>query len=597
LNKSITLPLDTMNKIGIIIFWGLIFSLLSMCSRPGSPSQTDSEVQPEQTLSSQDTTGSPDQIRPKLPPEQVLSSQDTGQPSEDVPFLQAQSGVMTDDYPGATVRFPVTGDVNALIVFVQRKEDRYEDCRTLTGFNELNEPLFNDGIPYDRCANRPGRTDSRTPGGLQSFTDNPLAEWPANLPDSSVRGFRQLPAWAPGIIDPPGSGQITFGSLTDLYNRYSNGTYNFRGKVWPWTYIPEHNAKWYEDNRGDLPNGLARLNTEVIRFVDEHHQAIGFDIGPETFDRYTNGRGEIMEPDGQFDMIIIVYRFNAFDVIMTRHSGASAISHLGGVGGRGLTLGGMTISDDPHPGSWWEKSSGVVANGFSQKMVMTVIMHEIGHRHFGGYHTNEKNLGLANTDAYSLMGYANNHTFSGPDRIKLNWANVAELDINQIPFNDFAEVTLHDGNKVNSGNEILWIRNGNDVATGDVIIEARLQTSFMDLDSADLGHDGDGKDYSLPGNGLYIYKAHSIRGRSVHRYSSLQNGPLPGRRKYFGINDSDVVFGEGAKLLPSTRFPFRLPPSNGLDEQLEINRIHIDEDAGTVTFRVVRHEPETGGDM
>ncbi|MFU8859682.1 MAG: hypothetical protein ACNA8K_04595 [Cyclonatronaceae bacterium] len=564
-----------MNKIGYIILWGLIFSSISTCNRHGSPPKKLPEVLPEQALSPQDSAESP----------------------ETSPFIEAQSEEMTDGYPGATVRFPVTGDVNALIVFVQRRDDRYEDCRTLTGFNDLNEPLFNDQVPYGRCANRPGMTDSRIPGGLQSFTDNPLAEWPANLPDSSVRGFRQLPAWAPDIIDPPGSDEITFGSLTDLYHRYSNGTFNFRGKVWPWTYIPEHDTQWYQDNRGGLPNGLARLNTEVVRFVDEHHQATGFAIGPETFDMYTNGRGGQMEPDGQFDMVIIVYRFNAFDNIMTRYRGSSAISHLGGVGGQGLTLGGMTISDDPHPGSWWEKSSGVVANGFSQKMVMTVIMHEIGHRQFGGYHTNEKNLDLANTDAYSLMGHANNHTFSGPDRIKLNWANVAELDINRIPINNYAEVTLHDGNNVNSGNEILWIRNGDDVAAGDFIIEARIKTSFMDMDSPDLGHDGDGKDYSLPGNGLYIYKAHSIRGRNVHRYSSLQNGSLSGRRKYFGINDSEVVFGEGSKLLPSTRFPFRVPPSNGLDEQLEINRIRIDEDAGTVTFRVMRNVPETAGSM
>jgi M6 family metalloprotease-like protein len=590
-----------MNKFGYIILLGLIFSALSMCSDPGTPSETRPEVLQEQDITSQDTAGSPAQTRPEVRPEvsqeQALPSQDiTGSP-EAFPILEAQSRVMTDGYPGATVRFPVTGDVNALIVFVQRKDDRYEDCRTLTGFNERNEPLFNDRIPYEQCANRPGMTDSRTPGGLQSFTDNPLAEWPANLPDSSARGFRQLPAWAPGIIDPPGSGQITIGSLTDIYNRYSNGTFNFRGKVWPYTYIPEHDTQWYEDNRGDLPNGLARLNTEVIRFVDEHHQALGFDIGPETFDRYTNGRGELMEPDGHFDMVVIVYRFNAFNIIMTRNPGSSAISHLGGLGGQGLTLGGMTISDDPYPGSWWEKSSGVVANGFSQKMVMTVIMHEIGHRQFGGYHTNERNLDMANTDAYSIMGYANNHNFSGPDRIKLNWANVAELDINRIPLNDYAEVTLHDGNKINSGNEILWIRNGDDIAEGDYIIEARLKTSFMDMDPADLGHDGDGKDYSLPGNGLYIYKAHSIRGRNVHRYSNLQNGDLPGRRKYFGINDSEVVFGEGARLLPSTRFPFRVPPSNGLDEQLEINRINIDEDAGTVTFRVMRHEPVTARDI
>ncbi|TVQ15877.1 MAG: hypothetical protein EA364_01025 [Balneolaceae bacterium] len=499
--------------------------------------------------------------------------------------------MMTDGYPGATVRFPITGDINALIVFVQRKDNHFEDCRSVTGFNELNEPLFNDRVPYQRCAERPGMTDSWDPRGVQSFTDNPLAEWPAGLPDSSARGFRQLPAWATGIIDAPGSDDITFGSLTDIYHRYSNGTFNFRGKVWPYTYIPEHNTPWYEENRGTMPNGLAKLNSEVIRFVDEHHKALGFDITPEVFDRYTNGRGDMMVPDGNFDMVIIVYRFSGFDRLMSRHRSASAIAHLGGIGDRELTLGGMTVTDNPQSGSWWENGSGIVANGFSQKMVMTVIMHEIGHRQFGGYHTNEQNLDMPNADAYSVMGATNNHTFSGPDKIKLNWANVAELDINSIPFPHYTTITLHDGNKVNTGDEILWIRNGDAVAAGDIIVEARLKTSFMDMDPEDLGLDGDGKDYSLPGNGLYIYKAQNLRSRNSHRYSSLQNGSLPSRRKYFGINDSDVVFGEGAQLLPFTRFRFRVPPSNGLDEKLAITHITIDEDAGTVSFRVWRHIP------
>jgi M6 family metalloprotease-like protein len=508
-------------------------------------------------------------------------------------ILQPRSEIMSTGYPGALVRFPVMGDVNALIVFVQRRDDRYEDCRMFTGFNEVGEPVFDDSVPYQRCADRPGMQDSWDPGGFQSFTDNPLTEWPADLPDSSVRGFRQLPAWASDIIDPPNSTQITEGSLTDLYRRYSNGTFNFRGIVWPYTYIPQHDTQWYEENRGNLPNGLARLNSEVIRFVDQHHESFGFEISPEIYDRYTNGQGENFSPDGNFDMVIIVYRFSGFNRIFTSYRGASAVTHLGGAGSADLSLGGMNIMDNPTSGIWWDISSGIVANGFSQKPLMTVIMHEIGHRQFGSYHTSDTNLDPPNTDAYSVMGAGNNHTYSGPDKVKLNWANVTELDINTIIYPNYALVTLHDGNKINSQNEneILWIRNGDEVAAGDIIIEARLKSSFMDMDPADLGMDGDGKDYSLPGNGLYIYKAQNIRSPNRHRYSSLQDGSLPSRRKFFGINDSEVVFDENSQLTPHKRFNFRIPPSNGLDERLSISHIRIDEEAGTVSFRVWRNKP------
>ncbi|MFU8861465.1 MAG: hypothetical protein ACNA8K_13695 [Cyclonatronaceae bacterium] len=149
------------------------------------------------------------------------------------------------NYPGASVNFPVEGNVNALIVFVQRKDDHYEDCRRFLGYNHLGEPQFEDSIDYSYCANRPNMQDSWDIDGVQSFTDNPLTEWPANLPDSAHPSYRQLPVWASGIIDPPNSEQITEGSLTDLYKRYSNGDFNFRGKVWPYTYIPENNTQWY----------------------------------------------------------------------------------------------------------------------------------------------------------------------------------------------------------------------------------------------------------------------------------------------------------------------------------------------------------------
>jgi M6 family metalloprotease-like protein len=511
---------------------------------------------------------------------------------EDAPPPSKFENVLaSSNYPGASVNFPVEGSVNALIVFVQRKDDHYEDCRRFLGYNNLGEPQFEPSIDYSYCENRPDMQDSWEINGVQSFTDNPLTEWPANLPDTWFDNSRQLPAWATGIIDPPNSTQITEGSLTDLYNRYSNGKFNFRGTVWPFTYIPEHNTPWYEANKGSMHSGLAKLNSEIINFIDDNHIAFGIDITPEIFDKYTNGDGEKLEADGNFDMLIVVYRFSSFRQLYKHGSDslASAIAHLGGLGSANLTLGGMNIIDNH---SSWSNSSGVVAVGTSQKRVLGVIMHEIGHRHFGGYHTYGNNLNLSNQDANSVMGGNRIHTFSGPDKIKLNWANIIERDITTYPWLHYTTITLHDGNKINDNNEneILWVKHGSNRAEGDIIIEARFKTSFMDKDPAELGLDGDGKDWSLPGNGLYIYKAHSFT-PNRHRFSSMPNGALSGRRTYLGINDSDVVFDENSQYSPFTEVYFLFPESSNLDGKVAISHITFNETAGTISFRLWKDYP------
>lgn len=68
--------------------------------------------------------------------------------------------------------------------------------------------------------------------GLQSWTDDPVTEWPANLPAGpDSLHTRHLPCWANDIVDAPLDSTITDGSMTDLYNRVSNGKLNFRGHV------------------------------------------------------------------------------------------------------------------------------------------------------------------------------------------------------------------------------------------------------------------------------------------------------------------------------------------------------------------------------
>ncbi len=140
---------------------------------------------------------------------------------------------------GAELNYPVSGTHNALIVFVQSKDDIYKDCRQFTGYDSSDgRPLFND-VSYNNCApNGTLNPDSWQIGGYQSWDSDPVSEWPADLPNegSDPAHMRRLPAWARnGFIDSINSTTITPNSLTEYYNQMSNGRFLLRGQVWPFS--------------------------------------------------------------------------------------------------------------------------------------------------------------------------------------------------------------------------------------------------------------------------------------------------------------------------------------------------------------------------
>ena len=123
--------------------------------------------------------------------------------------------------PGADVFFPVEGAVNALVIFVQHLDDQFRDCRQLDDYDALGVPAFTTGLNYETsCA---GNLDDNQPGGIQSWTEEPMTEWPASLPAGpDPNRTKQLPAWAESLIDSPGSTSFTPGSLSEFYHRMSN---------------------------------------------------------------------------------------------------------------------------------------------------------------------------------------------------------------------------------------------------------------------------------------------------------------------------------------------------------------------------------------
>ncbi|MFU8861651.1 MAG: T9SS type A sorting domain-containing protein [Cyclonatronaceae bacterium] len=508
--------------------------------------------------------------------------------------------------PGVVKRFPIKTEgniesINALIIFVQHKEDNYEDCKKFMGYDSNGVPLY-EGAAYTNCANRPvmGYTDclydegggadprfadSFITGEYQSWTDDPLTEWPIWLPAGpDVNRTKVLPCWANSIIDQPGTSTITDGSITDLYNQMSNGKFNLRGHVWPYTYIPEHNESYYIGNAVSygFKNGLTMLSHEIISYVDQNPYSVPTDS--TIWDQYTNGNGELFIPDGFFDMIVISFRRNSLSKLSHNHPKGSALASLGhhswtaGTHGfaNDLTLFGLKIKDNYIDGS------GVLANQYTKKSLQKVIAHEIGHRQFGGYHAFEPpHINNEYQDNFSIMSnWAAQTIFSAPDRIKLGWANVLEMDVNDIS-NEYIFYELNDVNNINSANEydVLHIKNGSNKGIGDLIIEARKRTSYIDKPPGLGNDDGDLSDYFLSVEGLYIYK---FPGVSNHLYSSMPNGGTTIRRLFHGINDHQG-YGQGDEYSPFTiaHFEFHSSP---LDNKLALT--NIEETPNGFKFRV-----------
>ena len=511
-------------------------------------------------------------------------------------FLQKIGAVANMD---ANVRFPVSGTVNALVIFAQHKDDAFRDCRRFDGWDANQLPTYTDvASQYNTfCANRSGFL--WTPGNYQSYTDDPVSEWPAALPSGPNANTRQLPNWANNIIDPPGSTTFTAGSLSELYHQASNGALTLTGEVWPYTYIPDHNKSHYNMSANYTPyaNGVSRLSQEIISYVDSN--PYGLDLTAPIWDQYTNGQGNNFTPDGRFDMIIIIYRFSELSTISLGSSQpipANNVATLGvfnfssginGFASEPVTLGGYEVVDNFYNGS------GVLQNAITLKGAVRIVAHEIGHRQFGTYHTDVGNG--SSTDHTSVMNGSAHLAFNAGDKIKAGWANIQEEDITTIGVSK--TITLRDAYAVNSTEaDVVRIRSGASNQCGDVIIEARVGNQFLERRPGIGGNldDGDGGDYHLPQSGLLVSKypgsTCGFAADGTRNYSGMPNGGDIPRRKFFGVDQWHpngpyrLGFGEGDAYTPFSEMPNAFHTRSAIDDHIAITDISISGDQVTFTL-------------
>ncbi len=469
--------------------------------------------------------------------------------------VNPESGAPRTDAPA---RFPTKGRINAFVVFVQHRDDVYD--------NELT-------------------TDERT-------------EWPARWSSSSKN---RLPAWAGArrgkegeqLLASPNAAPKDFaeGSLSQFYHLMSNGRFTVTGEVFPEVYTPEHDRAWYAAHNGVFENGASRLSHEILtsrevkRFFAEKYPGDAIRV----FDRFTNGTDR-MQPDGQFDLVILVYRLSGLPALIGKGRGYTSITSLGTYGlrsgdafaaaGQPVAIGGLRVPDNLQSGS------GVIVEGYTRKSAVRVIAHEIGHRQFYLAHTCEAaSASSNNADCIGIMGgpYL---TMSAPDRIKLGWAEVETVDTEAI--SGSKRYTLPDA--IRSG-KVLRIRSGKDDACGDLIVEARFWSNFWDRPPDKKNDDGDHGDFSLPQEGLYLYKASdgsASCGGPNYFFSSLERHGKK-RDPWRGFRNGSTyraAFVPGDAYTPQTDLEYRYHRNKALESKMALTAIA--RERGAFVFNIRR---------
>ncbi|MEM1094958.1 MAG: T9SS type A sorting domain-containing protein [Bacteroidota bacterium] len=510
-------------------------------------------------------------------------------------------------------RFPAEGTVNALVIFVQHKDNSYRDCKRFDGWTSAGLVVASTaGVSYDvNCA---GQSDSWTINEYQSWTEDPSTEWPANLPFETIGTdtdkARQLPAWANTVIDLPGTTTITDGSLTDFYNRMSNGRLNLRGRVWPHTYIPDEARAWYDSNRTPYRNGAVKLSREVIEYVNANSE--GLDFTSSEWDLYTNGDGTDLVSDGRFDMVIMVFRGLSLTTIARddfppNPTGPQPnnVTSLGSPLFFGdaftptssespLMLGSYQVIDNTYSGS------GILNTAYTRKSAIRIIAHELGHRHFDLRHTDASQTNATREHDYlSVMNASPRISYSAGDRIKLGWANIQHLDASAIT-GASTSVTLRDAAVVHPTEpDVLWIRNGSTDGCGDLIVEARMHSTYWDSPPGPGNDDDDAADFYLPTEGLYLSKAPLATGCGNSYYSSLHNSLFSIRRGNYGADSRNPAgmytpgFGVGDRYLPFTRQNIAFHESPAIDERIAIT--NITKVGNSFSFTVHSNYPQETG--
>ncbi|MFQ5583735.1 MAG: FlgD immunoglobulin-like domain containing protein [Calditrichia bacterium] len=242
-----------------------------------------------------------------------------------------------------------------------------------------------------------------------TFDSSPATDgWPSSL--------QTLPSWAPDFLAPTTNSTYVPDGFSDYFDEMSLGQYQLIGDVYSDVYITPENESYYSPDSG---RGIGFLNKQILQDLDTSINYADYDnLDPQD----TDNDGIINEPDGEVDMIFIVYRAWRGNITGRNYQGVAALDNGIGSDGEGpsffpITLDGKTI-DGGFPGS------GVVQNNV-YNLPVAVAIHEFGHYLFGGVH-------FSGIGRFGIMdGSLGTGVMSAFERIKLGWVTPELITSNQ----------------------------------------------------------------------------------------------------------------------------------------------------------------------
>ena len=482
---------------------------------------------------------------------------------------------------------PTTGQINALVVFVQSRTDTYRACVDTQRLAALQSPWGD--FDYDTyCAT--GDAGNR----YQSPTEDAATEWPAFRMVNGV-AVQTRPDWADRFIDLPGTAPPAYqtGSLSHFFHEMSRGQLQVVGRVYP--HLVTVNA-----NPG---NGDQHLSMTLDVLAQLRADPAGLDFAE--FDRYDNLTGQFTpdtdgdgEPDGDgiFDMLLLQTRLGqgiaylgsgtTFPVPPVPGNHYDTNDHFYRSGAGRQFLGGVRVVTTFS----YQASSGVISNGETLGRAVSVAAHEIGHHLLSIGHPCFRDVPTTDTeDRLSIMCGPRQRSMDVPDRLRIGWLTPRYVDASAV---SPQTITL-DPNPM--GGDAIWFTNGFAPGAGDVLVEARTFASAWD--GPPPLSDGDYDDYApIPEEGLLVYQVGpSVTTPSAAdvRYASMDNSGAAWRRQIDGdqlarrfLNGASAPrlgYGTGDAFTPLSRvrFAFHQGP---LDTRLALTDVAVGVGAVTATL-------------
>ena len=214
---------------------------------------------------------------------------------------------------------------------------------------------------------------------------------------SSLNTPATFPSWVNNIVSSSSSPPFPYYSISGWYHTMSHGNLTIYGDVYK--YVPQQVQSYYNRSNG---RGMGFLHREILDYFDSTIDYSIYDsVDPMDIDDDQN----YLEPDGNIDLVLFLYRFIDTDNLVGVHcSGIASIDYF-----QDVFKSSSPIVRDGKTFVGGSLGSGVTAR-LNTKYFLYNTFHEVGHYFWGNGHWGE-----------GLSGYGNKFGFNAFEQAMMGW--------------------------------------------------------------------------------------------------------------------------------------------------------------------------------